>query len=309
MVQTGDEKQYLEQHVSRGYQSCIDYILHFGLGKREVIDLLKVTWSDGRVSELINVAVDQILTIDHRNAKRPVPPEKTGTCFFLMSPLLYGLNHKHIENEFDDFKREVLLPHKMSTLGPALSVGDINSDGLDDFFIGGAMGFEGAVYVQHQNGSFIRTHQKDIFSDKGHEDTDARFFDADGDGDLDLYVVSGGNELPAGSDYYQDRLYFNDGKGYFTASKDALPSLKASGGVVRANDFDGDGDLDLFVGGRLLPGQYPKPGRSYLLENVNGKFKDVTADHSKALEYPGMVTDALWSDFDGDGSKRSDPCW
>ncbi len=303
MVQTGDEKQYLEQQVSRGYQSSIDFILHFGLGQYELIDLLKVTWPDGKHSELTNVAVDQLLILDQSTAVNPSQPEDKQHLLFSDATSDYGISHKHIENEFDDFKREVLLPHKMSTLGPALSVGDINKDGYDDFFIGGAMGFEGTVYFQNPDGSFTKTLQKDIILDKGHEDMDALFFDADLDGDLDLYVVSGGNELPAGDNYYQDRLYFNNGKGHYIKSQNALPSLKASGGVVRANDFDGDGDLDLFIGGRLLPGKYPKPGRSYLLENVNGKFKDVTAAHTKELEFPGMVTDALWSDYNGDGTK------
>ncbi len=303
MVQTGEKKQYLEQQVSRGYQSSVDFILHFGLGQSELIGLLKVNWPDGRVNELTDVAVDQLILVDHGTAVRPSPSEKKRQLLFSDVTADYGLNHKHIENEFDDYKREMLLPHKMSTFGPALSVGDINNDGLEDFFIGGAMGFEGVVYTQHTGGSFIKTRQNDISLDRGQEDTDAQFFDADRDGDLDLYVVSGGNELPAGDEYYQDRLYFNNGEGHFIKSLDALPSVKSSGGVVRANDFDGDGDIDLFVGGRLLPGQYPKPGRSYLLENVNGRYKDVTADHSKELEYPGMVSDALWSDYDGDGIK------
>ena len=139
--------------------------------------------------------------------------------------------------------------------------------------------------------------------DKSHEDTDALFFDADMDGDPDLYVVSGGNEMPEGDTYYQDRLYINNGKGDFVKSPSALPTINSSGGVVRAADYDGDGDLDLFVGGRLLPGKYPKSGRSYLLENQNGKFKDVTQEKAPDMLFPGMVTDAVWSDYNNDGLK------
>ena len=302
MVQTAGIKQFQEQHVSKGYQSSVDYILHFGLGERERIDILKVTWPDGRVNEMRDVGADRLVSIDHSNSVEPVPlsGEKPPLLFADVTAA-FGLEHQHKENPFDDHQRELLLPHKMSTFGPALATGDINEDGLDDFYVGGAMGFEGAVYAQDPDGSFVKTLQPDLLSDRAHEDTDALFFDADQDGDLDLYVVSGGNELPAGNDHYQDRLYLNNGDGLLRKSLDALPPLKASGGVVRAGDYDGDGDLDLFVGGRLLPGQYPRTGRSHLLENGHGTFRDVTADHTTALEYPGMVCDALWSDYDGDG--------
>lgn len=303
MIKTGDEKQHLEQQVSRGYQSSVDFTLHFGLGQSEIIDVLTVTWPDGKVSEITKVAVDQRITVDYSEAIDQPLRESTDPLLFSDVTLAYNLEHQHVENYYDDFGREVLLPHKMSTFGPALAVGDINNDGLEDFFIGGAAGFDGAVYVQKTDKTFSKLVQKGISSDKAQEDTDALFFDADLDGDLDLYVVSGGNELPTGDAYYQDRLYFNNGRGYFTKAPEALPEISASGGVVRAHDFDEDGDLDLFIGGRLVPGQYPRPGRSYLLENEGGKFKDATEVWSEGLQYTGMVTDAIWSDYDGDDIK------
>ncbi len=303
MVQTGGEKQYLEQYVSRGYQSSVDFVLHFGLGQSEVIDLLKVTWPDGKISELTNINVDQLITVNYSSAVDPPKAEEEQPLLFSDATSAYGLQHKHIENFYDDFKREILLPHKMSTFGPALAVCDINNDGLDDFFIGGAKDSEGAIYIQNINKSFTKTNQKSLASDKFYEDMDALFFDADGDADLDLYVVSGGNELPEGDAFYQDRLYINDGKGDFSRTVIALPKIVSSGGVVRAYDYDNDGDLDLFVGGRLKAGQYPKVDRSYMLENTNGKFTDVTTSQAKELIAPGMVTDALWSDYDGDGTK------
>ncbi len=303
MIQTGGEKQFLEQYVSRGYQSSVDFTLHFGLGKATLVDNLTVIWPDGKVSKSENIEVDKMITIDHRSAFSREAKEDSKQLLFSEVTDTFGLKHLHIENTYNDFEKEVLLPHKMSTLGPALAIGDINQDGLEDFFIGGSMDQEGSLYIQNDNATFSKTKQSEIILDKYQEDIDACFFDADGDGDLDLYVVSGGNELPEGNEYYQDRLYLNNGSGSFAKSNNALPQIKSSGGVVRSYDFDGDGDLDLFVGGRQLPGKYPRTGRSYLLENDAGILKDVTSIHSHALEYPGMVTDALWSDFDGDGSK------
>ncbi len=303
VVKTKKGKQYVEQQVSRGYQSSVDLTLHFGLGQSDIVDNLTVTWHDGKVSELKNLTVDKTIIIEYATAVDSNKLAKNKKQLFSDITDAVGVNHKHIENEYDDFKREVLLPHKMSTFGPALAVGDVNGDGLDDFFMGGAMGYEGVVYFQNSDQTFTKSLQLSLVADKRYEDMDAIFFDADQDGDLDLYVVSGGNEMPIGDAYYQDRLYINDGKAKFITSANNLPQIEASGGVVRAHDYDKDGDLDLFVGGRLMPGQYPKAGRSYLLENKNGKFIDVTLTKGEELLTPGMVTDALWSDYDGDGDK------
>ncbi|MBK8500837.1 MAG: VCBS repeat-containing protein [Saprospiraceae bacterium] len=302
MVQAGEKKQFLEQYVSRGYQSSVDYTLHFGLGQSEVIDYLKVIWPDNKESELEHITADQLISVDYNSASYPKERDEKSSLIFNDVTKSFGLDHRHQENNFDDFKREVLLPHKMSTFGPALAVGDINKDHLDDFFIGGAKGFEGAVYLQIENGSFIKMSQPGISGDLSYEDVDALFFDSDQDGDLDLYVVSGGSELPEGDSYYQDRLYINNGSGHFNRST-SLPVIGTSGGVVRAGDLDGDGDLDLFVGGRLVPGKYPQPAHSYLLENRKGIFVDITKDNASELLKPGMVTDALWSDYNRDGWK------
>jgi len=303
MVQAGTTKQYLEQQVTRGYQSSISYKLHFGLGQSEIIDILKVTWPDGKVSELNNIAVDQVITVNYITAVRPPSVKEGNPLLFFDVTNAYELDHKHIENRYDDYKREVLLPHKMSAFGPALAVSDINKDGLDDFYIGGALGYVGAIYIQNSNASFTKIKQQALIADKDFEDIDAVFFDSDGDGDPDLYVVSGGNEHPANSPFYQDRLYLNNGKGKFTKSQSALPEFFTSGGVVRANDLDADGDMDLFIGGRVIPGMYPQPPRSYILKNEKGVFSDITSEVAQDLMSPGLVTDALWTDFNGDGNK------
>ena len=214
-----------------------------------------------------------------------------------------GLTFEHKENEFNDFDREFLLPHKMSVLGPGLAVGDVDGNGLEDFFIGGSFGQGGSIFLQNNDGRFSLG-DNNVFSGKPfHEDLGAVFFDADLDGDLDLYVVSGGNEYDKDNILYQDRLYVNDGKGSFSNLGSGLPETRASGSRVIAADFDKDGDIDLFVCGRQVPGRYPEPAESYLLNNSwkeTGKlrFEKVI---KRDLLILGMVTDASWTDFDKDG--------
>ena len=191
----------------------------------------------------------------------------------------------------------------LSTLGPTISIGDLNGDNLEDFFIGGAHNSTGEVYFQNKSGNFTRSDQKTFETDKVNEDIGTLFFDADSDGDLDLYIVSGGNEFQPDDQALQDRLYINNGKGIFKKGSENLPSLLSSGSVVKTADFDGDGDLDLFVGGRVIPGAYPLSPNSYLLENDgNGFFKDVTDLLAPELKTIGMVTDALWTDYDNNGT-------
>ncbi|MBS0000465.1 MAG: VCBS repeat-containing protein, partial [Cyclobacteriaceae bacterium] len=212
-----------------------------------------------------------------------------------------GINYKHEENKFDDFSRQFLLPYKMSELGPFMATGDINGDSLEDFFIGGPAGREGNLYVQNADGTFSSMECESLFSDKIHEDMGAAFFDADNDGDLDLYVVSGGNEFRPRSSLYQDRLYLNDGEGNFTKTEDWLPKMNISGSKVIPQDFDQDGDVDLFLAGRHIPWSYPDPESSVILVNTGGKFENMTREIAPELNGVGMVNDAVWVDFNQDG--------
>ena len=297
------KKQMSELTLTRGYQSSVEPILYFGLAKDPVIDSLKVQWGDGRVQMLKNINPNQCITLHSADA-RPIQKKKEIKDLIfkeITDSVPFGFSHK--ENFFDDFKNQVLLPYKLSQLGPDIAVGDVNEDKLDDFFIGNASGSSGRMFIQNLDGTF-RIQNGPWEQDSKYEDAGCLFFDADNDGDLDLFVVSGGNEFPEGSENYNSRLYINDGEGHFTKSKDAIPPVTTSGSCVKAFDLDNDGDLDLFIGGRQVPGKYPFPARSYVLENrtVNGviKFVDVTKEVAPDLLNAGMVTSAVCCDIDND---------
>ncbi len=298
------KRQFSFLNPVRGFQSSVAPILHFGLGKETTVDSVIVAWLDGKRELLLNVKGDQLLTI--RKGKN-IPFEENEAVLnpiFTASNQLLDTTFLHQENFHDDYRRQVLLPHKLSNFGPALAVSDVNGDGLDDFYIGNGTGFSGVLYVQQPDGKFSKL-DGDWQQDAEQEDLGAVFFDADGDGDDDLYVVSGGNTFPKNDEKFQDRLYINN-EGVLTKSTGVLPEITGSGSRVIPNDFDGDGDIDLFVGGRLSPHNYPYAGRSYLLVNQmnNGslKFIDKTEELALGLSDIGMVTDALWTDFDQNGT-------
>ncbi len=306
-VHNGGQKFVQELIPTRGYQSSVDYTLVFGLSDAKKVDSLTVSWPDTRKQTLTNVKTNQTLLVKQseskmvRNKEAQNKVETSNQRYFKDVSQDSLIPYIHVENNYTDFKREQLLPHKLSTQGPKMAKGDVNGDGLEDIFVGGAKGSPGELLLQTTKGIFHATSSA-FDADSGSEDVDALFFDADNDGDLDLYVVSGSNEFEIDAPELQDRLYLNMGKGEFKNMATCLPPMAVSGSCVTANDFDNDGDQDLFVGGRGIPGQYPISTRSYILENDGkGNFKDITASVSAALEFPGMVTDAIWTDFNGDG--------
>jgi hypothetical protein len=282
--------------------SSSETVAHFGLGKHDMVDTVRILWLDGSSAMMTNVKANQVLKIaPQRQSNRENDTWDDEQALFTNITEQTGIDHHHRENEFDDYAREILLPYELSHLGPCIVTGDVNGDNFDDFYVGGAAGYPGALFIQADSQKFTRHENATWEMDQQFEDTGAEFFDADSDGDLDLYVVSGGNEFEIGSQKYQDRLYINDGNGRFSRSSNRLPAFYVSGGVVKASDFDGDGDEDLFVGGRQVPGKYGFTPESYILRNDGKVFTDVTEQVAPFLKTIGMVTDAGWFDFDEDG--------
>jgi hypothetical protein len=304
MVALPGKLQMLEQMPTRGLQSSVDPRLHFGLGSSTRVESLTVVWPDRSIQVLTNVAADQMITLSQKNAtgKYQLPHATAVPPLFTDVTAKLGIDFKHNENDFRDYDREPLMPHLLSTEGPALAVGDVNGDGLDDIYVGGAKWQPGRLYMQQRDGTFRASAQPALAADSLHEDVDAVFFDANGDGHPDLYVVSGGNEFWGDDDALQDRLYINDGKGNFHRDAHALPRFAESGSVVVPGDFNGDGHLDLFVGRRAVARNYGLTPRSYLLQNDGtGHFVDVTREKGGALADAGMVSSAAWIDYDNDG--------
>ena len=311
-VTTPDGTQMRYNTPCRGFMSANELRVHFGLGPHQRIDKLRVEWPSGHVQTFDDLPADRSYTITEPAAAAPGRDPSVRNAWTAADEQLWftrsnALNRVwHRERPYDDFARQPLLPHKLSQLGPGIAWGDADGDGDDDLWIGGAAGRAAQIVSREEDGRFVRSTQRVFLNDRDHEDMGAVWFDADVDGDLDLYVVSGGVECDADSDLLRDRLYLNDGGGRFgSAPPRALPDVTDSGSVVCAADFDGDGDLDLFIGGRVVPGQYPLASDNRLLRNDwpdLQRFSDVTDEVAPGLRESGMVTGAVWSDTDGDGT-------
>lgn len=310
----GSPLQFSEQTLNHGYISTSEPILHFGLGKTNLIDSIRIIWPVSHTHEastelLKNISVNQKIIIDQKNALpfngnyKPFPAKPS---LLRESSAKRNIHFTHHQNDFIDFNIEPTLPHKYSQYGPGIAVGDINGDGLDDFFVGGEMGYNSYVFYQQNNGSFKQVPFSGSLPKNPEDDLGALFFDADGDGDLDLYIASGGFERKRQSSIYIDRLYINDGKGNFTLVQNAIPQNRDSKLCVRVGDYDGDGKPDILVCTRVVPGSYPQPGPSYILHNDTKEkdhphFTDQSSILCPELKTAGMISDALWTDFNNDG--------
>ena len=298
--------QLQRYNPQRGFISTGEHVLHFGTGTETLIPKVEITFPSQKKIILANVKADQVMTLYESDALAAPAIKLTD----IKKPLFKDITKENkfpytqVEDDYIDFKREPLIPYKCSRKGPYYAMADVNGDGRKDIYVGGSAGTEGRLMIQNPDGSYTPKKQAAFSADKAFEDMGAVFFDADGDGDMDLYVVSGGAEFDAGSTLYQDRLYINDGKGNFTRSTKALPVEHFNGSCVIALDYDGDGDMDLFVGGHVLPGKFPQADHCMLLRNDHGVFTDVTETVAKELLTPGIINQAVWSDLYGNGKKE-----
>lgn len=299
-VETSAGLQIRYLNSSQGYTSANDPVIHFGLGDAKRVDRLEIRWPSGHVQTFVDLPADRAYTATEPAGAGPGPkPPHRERTLFVAQPWLKSVRHQ--ENDYNDFADQPLLPWKLSRLGPGMAWGDVNGDHHADVYVSGAKGQAGSLLLSQGLGRFVPAPQPAFEADADHEDLGALFLDVDGDGDLDLYVVSGGADVHANPGLLRDRLYLNNGQGRFSTATDRLPDLHDSGSVVAGADFDRDGDLDLFVGARFLPGRYPETPESRLLENRDGRFVDVTDTRAPGLRQSGLVTSALWSDADGDG--------
>ncbi len=308
----GDQQQYACLSPNRGIFSAVEHLLHFGLGEVQKIDRLQVRWPDGKGQTLENIPVNQRLTLNYAAANETLPadPRAASNTLFKDQTASAAIDFKHEENDYIDFENFFMYPWKISELGPLMATADVNGDGLTDFYVGNSFEHAGGLFLQGQNGKFTRTSQATWDQDKQYEDHGATFLDVDMDGDLDLYVISGGAEAQVDSATnahpWAHRLYINVGEGKFqgiggnTGAGKALPPMEDIALRMTANDYDNDGDLDLFIGGRISPGKYPTIPRSYLLRNDRTAFVDVTHELAPDFERVGMVTDLVWANIDAD---------
>lgn len=297
-VYAGKKVQLQEEVPVRGYLSSVDRSLVFGLGKESAIDSIIIIWPDDKKQKLTNVPVDTTLTCFQKNATERFVSTPSQTKSLFAPAVNRNITYRHSNSSMNDFAQQRLLPQKYSQLGPFMASGDVNKDGRTDFYVGSGFNAPGKIFIQNSNGSFSSNDLKQ--KNNLVEDAACTFFDADKDGDEDLLVTNGGLRFSDSSANYIPRLFINDGTGSFSQDETAIPtSVKTIAGCAQAADYDGDGDLDVFIGGRVS-GQYPVSPRSFLLQNNGGKFVDVTEKVCPALKQAGMICSAVWADINKD---------
>ena len=298
------QTQQKELYTTRGYLSSVDHRIHFGLGSQKTIDEVKITWPNGKNTVLKKVAANQILQVNEQDASQLIASKKqqVNELFKSSNSFELGINYAHLENDYDDYMDQLLLPQKKSTLGPCSAVADLNSDGKEDIILGGSYNKPAMIFIQGENGAFVSTNLDLLENDKAYEDQEILLFDADQDNDLDILIGSGSYEFKEGSELQLDRLYLNDGTGTFTKAQN-FPSIKTNTKALEAIDYDQDGDLDLLIGSNVIGGKYPFSPTSYILENNEGTFSDVTQEVAPDFVSAGMIYDLTAMDYDQDGDQ------